>query len=146
MGRNKLILKVPYHRQPGEFECSPTSVRMIAEFYGYEGPDLDFYLGICKTEKYGTYSHNYLAALRELGLEMKRLSSTKGIIKTLKSGHPVLVSFKTSGRCSHTSVIVGVDEDRDLLYFNDPCYGKNFTMPQGILRMVQHSAYKLKIT
>ena len=147
MGRySKIKLDVPYYKQPGEYECSPTSVRMIAEFYGLEGPDLEFYMDICKTKTTGTYSHNYLAALRNIGLEMRKISSTRAIHKALNEGHPVLVSFRTSGICSHTSVIVGHDPDKHLLYFNDPYYGKNFTMPQGILRMVQHAAYRLKIT
>ena len=147
MGRySKIKLKVPYYRQPGEYECSPTCVRMLAEFYGLEGPDLEFYIDLCKTDKHGTYSHNYLRALRYLGLEMKRINSTKAILTALREGHPVLVGFRTSGVCSHSSIIVGHDPDRHLLYFNDPYYGKSFTMPQGILRMVQHAAYRLKIT
>lgn len=147
MGRDsKVKLEVPYFRQPGEYQCSPTCVKMLAEFYGCDGVDLEYFEAVCKTDKYGTYSHNYLRALRDLGLPMKRLDSTKGIVKALQSGHPVLVAFKTSGTCSHTSIIVGYDEKRHLMYFNDPYYGKNFTMPQGILRMVQHAAYVLKLT
>lgn len=135
-------LDVPLEYQNNDFSCTPVCMKMILEYIGdkfSEGfPDLDV-VKIAKTVKTsadegGTTFENIELInekLKKARPSLKFVASSghgfEEIKKELINDHPVIAWImmpSPQGDFPHSVVITGVDDQKLLIYCNDPVYGR----------------------
>lgn len=116
------MIKIKPHRQSSGF-CGPSSLKMIAEYYGIQKTEKE--LGVLSkcTEEKGSTAENLLSAARKIGLNgfYKDDSSLSEIRKFISKGIPVIVDW-FSINDGHYSVVAGID--KKFIYLQDPELGK----------------------
>ncbi len=125
-------IKVPQYRQRTNYDCGPTSLKMVLAHYG-KIISVKKLRNLCKTSpENGTGPTGLKKAARRLGFSVwdKNNASIKDLKKyTLL--HPVIVHYVAWGG-GHYSVVIGVSKDRVLIA--DPS-------KHGIIRTVNKSRF-----
>lgn len=128
MGRYmQRTLNIPYYRQPSDYTCAPTALKMLLAFYG-DVQTIEFLESACKTTSdEGTATDDLENAARKQGFTVR--ASVGNTIVDLKSsidaGIPSLINFidQKSGE-GHFAVCVGYSETHIILH--DPENGPHF--------------------
>lgn len=126
--QRKVILNVEFMKQ-GNMGCSRTSFAMVMHYYDpsitLEMVELD----ALKATDGGSYN-NFMALLAEqYGFKTHAFPGTiDGLIQLLKLGKPVIVAQYPSlseKKSNHDRIVVGFDQDKEILFVNDPSVGEN---------------------
>lgn len=141
MVRLKVPLVVPL--QEDGHSCVPRCIKMIFMYISncLEGraPDLDIddIAKVIETRADGTLLENVrnlntnltiLQAIPSLEFDVElKMHSLSEIEEEIDNNRPVIAWVELSEgtrRCAHAVVIVGLDRDKDLIYYNDPMLGE----------------------
>jgi ABC-type bacteriocin/lantibiotic exporter with double-glycine peptidase domain len=124
-----MIHPVMHRAQIKKYDCGPTSLAMLLDFYGiaHVAEDLD---ALCETTaKHGTEHSGIVKAAQSLGAGVcvHENAQISDIEEVLEKGHPVLVNyFNPVTSVGHFAVIKGVDNGHVVMA--DPKNGDNFKL------------------
>jgi ABC-type bacteriocin/lantibiotic exporter with double-glycine peptidase domain len=134
-------LDVPVEYQDDDFSCTPICILMVAKFIkdkfsqGFPNLDLKTISETIKTDAGGTAFEN-IRYINELfkktrpSLEVVagyRHSFEEIVEEVNKKERPVIawvIMSNPNGDYEHSIVVTGVDEDKLIIYCNDPVYGR----------------------
>lgn len=120
---------VPHKKQSKKYNCGPTCLEMLFDFYGisYESEKIEM---LCETTpRQGTDNQKLVKAAEQLGASVmaKENASLQDIIVAIESGHPVLVNyFNCKSGVGHFGVVKGVEDNA--LIFADPKQGDDYPL------------------
>jgi predicted double-glycine peptidase len=137
-----MSLDVPLEYQDNDFSCTPVCMKMVLEYVkgkfvsGFPELDIAAISEVLKTsaDLGGTTFDNIKNINEEFKKTRPSLEFVPGLnhkiedIKTeIADGHPVITWVMMpdpNGDYPHSIVVTSVDEDKLLIYYNDPVYGK----------------------
>lgn len=143
---------IPFHKQPNDYSCVPTSLKMLLDYYipgnVYSLDDLSLF---CKTNRNGTNIYTAAKVLEAYGLDLYKLRNYKRnrlqldrFIGLITEGYAVLIGYVSDIHEHHLAVITGYDLKKAVFYLNDPWYGKDFEIPIGLILNSNNEFYITK--
>jgi ABC-type bacteriocin/lantibiotic exporter with double-glycine peptidase domain len=134
-------LDVPVEYQDDDFSCTPVCILMVAKFIkdrfsqGFPNLDLATISETIETDKGGTKFENieninelFKKTRPSLEISASFRRNLEDIVEEVnKKERPVIAWVMMpdpKAPFEHSIVITGVDEDKLIIYFNDPVYGK----------------------
>jgi ATP-binding cassette subfamily B protein len=120
---------VPHKTQSNTYNCGPTCLEMLLEFYGipYDSEKID---ALCETApRHGTDNQKLVEAAEQLGAHVivKENAQLTDIISLIESGHPVLVNyFNCKSGVGHFGVVKGIEDQA--LILADPKNGDDYPL------------------
>jgi ABC-type bacteriocin/lantibiotic exporter with double-glycine peptidase domain len=120
---------VRHRAQQKKYDCGPTSLAMLLEFYdvAHETEALE---ELCNTsEKSGTHHDDLVEAAKSLGVNVcvHADSSIEDLRGVLTRGHPVIVNyFNPITRVGHFAVVKGIDHE--MVTLADPKNGDGYRL------------------
>ncbi len=120
---------VPHKTQTNTYNCGPTCLEMLLEFYGipYESEEINI---LCETTaRRGTDNQKLVHAAEMLGAQVvvKENAQLDDIVGAIEGGHPVLVNyFNCKSGVGHFGVVKGVEEHA--LILADPKQGDDYSL------------------
>jgi ABC-type bacteriocin/lantibiotic exporter with double-glycine peptidase domain len=136
-------LDVPIEYQDDDFSCTPVCMKMVLEYIkakfvsGFPKLDLERISEVLKTSADigGTTLDNIKNINEEFKKTRPSLEFVSGlnfkiedIIKEVKDNQLPVIAWVMmpdhNGDFPHSIVITGIDEEKLLIYYNDPVYGK----------------------
>src|SRR3989344_4661399 len=136
---------VPHKIQTNTYNCGPTCLEMLLDFYGvpYESEKMEM---LCEcAPRHGTDNKKLVEVAEELGTKpvVKENASLEDIIETIRSGHPVLVNyFNCKSGVGHFGVVKGVDMQGEALLLADPKQGDDYRLSFGHFEQHWHNHAK----
>lgn len=122
----KAPIDVPKRSQFNARTCSPTSVSMVLQFYGFNKPTPEVADGVYdhQADIYGNWPFNAAYAFKIGGMEsyVRRMTSLGDIEAIIHEGRPAIISVKGPPLFSgegHLIVVVGFAKNGDVIV-NDP--------------------------
>ncbi len=120
---------VHHKTQSNSYNCGPTCLEMLFEFYGvpFEDETVEF---LCETAPdKGTENHKLVEAAQSLGVRVavKEDAHLEDIIAVIEKGHPVLVNyFNCKSGVGHYAVVKGIENEAFVLA--DPKNGDDYPL------------------
>lgn len=121
----KIFLAVPHLRQRDESDCLPACAQMVFVHLGHDVP-YERLLQVLGTRVFGTPAENILR-LDQFGVRvtLEELSLPQ-MLEHLHQGRPIIAFVRTADlpywslEVDHAVVVVGIDEEAEVIYVNDP--------------------------
>jgi len=121
----KILLAVPHLRQRDESDCLPACAQMVLVHLSHDVP-YERLLKVLGTRGFGTPAENILRLdLLGVRVTLEELSPPQ-ILDQLHHGRPVIAFVRTADlpywslEVDHAVVVVGIDEEAEVIYLNDP--------------------------
>ncbi len=133
---SKVVLPVGTLRQPNDYVCGPTALKLVFEYWGRTDISLQTIVKAAKTTRRdGTLPKNLILAARSFGFSVgqKFDATLKDIEHTIDQELPVIPVYQDweVGRPfyqdwddGHYAVIHGYDQDQ--LYISDPSFDEGY--------------------
>jgi ABC-type bacteriocin/lantibiotic exporter with double-glycine peptidase domain len=140
--------KVPYEKQITDYHCGPAALRMLLRSYYGDCLDQETLGYFCNTRETGTNVKDINKFLSGMRLKLKTISQKKAK-RMLKSDMPVMTAFYSSFVTCHFAVATTLEEvvgtlEHDMIYLNDPYFGKGIKYPFETFRMLTPVFYCLE--
>ena len=130
---SKRLPDFPLYKQETDHTCGPASIRMILKYLGVEESESNL-ARRCFTNPIGTLHYPVLWGfnhyLKKLHLKAKMVQNDPAVYERIKealeNNCPVLFIYSTIDafhpptKCSHYSVIIGLDESSEIIFVANP--------------------------
>ncbi len=124
------MLRLTYFRQPEDYDCGPTAMKMVLAFFGIRVPRTALIRSMRTTVKTGTTRRNMLREARRRGLSASARSglAVADLRRAVSRGRPAIVNYLMPvDEISHYAVVAGFS-GRDIILW-DPDRGRGFRLP-----------------
>ena len=138
----KKPLDVPVRAQRDQRTCSPTSLSMVLDYYGFNKPTAEVAAGVFDAigdhghGVYGNWPFNTAYAYRVSGIEsyVRRMDGLQDVEKMIGEGRPAIITVHGSpfSNEGHLIVVVGFDRRGDVIV-NNPGRGVRRTYPRAVI-------------
>lgn len=129
----QLLKTFPHYRQPDSKDCGPTSLRILAKYYG-KNLSIAYLRAISETLRDGTSLSGLSAAAETIGFHTLGIKTT--LTKLEEAPLPCIVFYN---RNSHFAVLYKIK--KSVFYLSDPAHGLlKYTKKEFLNQWIDHNA------